>query len=167
MALGFDSREITPELTKAVVHLAGEVRSYERVEKAIVRVLGQKVSTSSVRRLAKQVGQELADREVSPERRDGKQAVVPEIAVVSCDGGRIRTRKAGQGRGDHLSGETGWRETKNASFERMSSQEEFVPNEDSCPRLPTSFRSAKNVRTSRKNQCLRAWRPPVMPKTNG
>lgn len=143
--MGFDSREVTPELTKAVVHLAGEIRSFERVEKATVRVLGQKVSTSSVRRLAKQVGQELADRAESPERSDGKQAVIPEIAVVSCDGGRIRTRESGRGRGVHLSGETGWRETKNASFERMSSQDDFVPHEDSCPRLPASFRSASQV----------------------
>lgn len=143
--MGFDSREVTPELTKAVVHLVSEIRSFQRTETTTERVLGQKVSTSTIRRLAKQVGLELAELEDSCERADGKEVIVPEIAVTSCDGGRIRTREAGQGRGVHLSGETGWRETKNASFERMHPHEEFLPGEDSCPGLPTSFRTAEKV----------------------
>jgi hypothetical protein len=110
--MGFDSREATPELTKAVVHLVSEIRSFERVEIATRRVLGQQVSRSTARRLAKQVGLELAGLESSDERTDGKEAIVPEIAVVSCDGGRLRAREPGRGRGVHLSGETGWRETK-------------------------------------------------------
>lgn len=145
VALGFDSREVTPELTKAVVHLATEIRSFKRVETTTERVLGPKVSASTIRRLAKQVGLELAKLEESSERADGKEVVVPEIAVVSCDGGRIRTREAGRGRGVHLSGETGWRETKNASFERMHPHEEYIADEDSCPGLPTSFRTAEKV----------------------
>jgi hypothetical protein len=142
--MGLDSREVTPELTKAVVHLVSEIRSFERVEMATKRVLGQKVARSTARRLARQAGLELAELEESPQRQDGKEVVVPEIAVVSCDGGRIRTREAGQGRGVHLSGETGWRETKNASFERMHPNEEAA-GDDPCPRLPTSFRTADKV----------------------
>lgn len=144
MALGFDSREVTPELTKAVVHLVSEIRSFERVEISTKRVLGQKVARSTARRLAKQAGLELAELEESSARRDGKEVVVPEIAVVSCDGGRIRTREAGRGRGVHLSGETGWRETKNASFERMHPPDESGGT-DPCPALPTSFHTADKV----------------------
>jgi hypothetical protein len=70
---------------------------------------------------------------------------VPEAAVVSCDGGRIRTRQPGHGRGVHLSGEKGWRETKNASFERMRLHPKHVENQDSCVSLPTSFRTAPKV----------------------
>lgn len=143
--MGFDSREATPELTKAVVHLVSEIRSFERVEIATRRVLGQQVSRSTARRLAKQVGLELAELEESPERTDGKEAIVPEIAVVSCDGGRLRAREPGRGRGVHLSGETGWRETKNASFERMRPHAPHAPDQDPCSALPTSFRTGEKV----------------------
>lgn len=143
--MGLDSREVTPELTRVVVCLAAEVRSFERAEVVTEQVLGRKVPRSTIRRLVKQVGQELADREALPTSGAGKEVVVPEAAVVSCDGGRIRTREAGQGRGVVPSGEKGWRETKNASFERMSLNEKYVANEDACPELPTSFRSVKKV----------------------
>ena len=143
--MGFDSREVTPELARAVVHLAAEIRSFERAEVTTEKVLGHKVSRSTIRRLAKQVGQELAELEEIEERSDGKEAVVPEIAVVSCDGGRIRTREPEGGRGVRLSGESGWRETKNSSFERMCRNEHHAENEDPCPSLPTSFRIAAKV----------------------
>ena len=48
-------------------------------------------------RLAKQVGQQLGELEAIDGRTDGKEVIVPETAVVSCDGGRIRKRKPGQG----------------------------------------------------------------------
>lgn len=139
-----DSREVTPELTKALIHLAGEVRSFKRAEVSAEKVLGQKISRSTIRRLTKQVGQELADGNAQSEE-DKKQVVVPEAAVVSCDGGRIRTREPGQGRGVVLSGENGWRETKNASFERMTLNKDHSADKDPCPELPTSFRTAEKV----------------------
>lgn len=140
-----DSREVTPELTRAVIHLTGEVRSFERAAVTLRRVVGQTISASTIRRLAKQVGQELADPELQSQRSDAKQVVVPAAAVVSCDGGRIRTRQPGQGRGVVLSGENGWRETKNASFERMTLNKGHSDSEDSCPELPTSFRTVEKV----------------------
>ena len=143
--MGLDSREVTPELTRAVVHLAAEIRSFERAEITTEKVLTHKVSRSMIRRLAKQVGQELTEQEELDQRSDEKDVVVPEVAVVSCDGGRIRTRQPGSGRGVRLSGEKGWRETKNASLERMCRNEKHVLDEDSCPMLPTSFRTAKKV----------------------
>lgn len=139
-----DSREVTPELTKALIHLAGEVRSFKRAEVSTERVLGQKISRSTIRRLAKQVGQELGDGNAEPESNE-KQVVVPEAAVVSCDGGRLRTREPGQGRGVVLSGENGWRETKNASFERMTLNPDHSAGKDPCPELPTTFRTAEKV----------------------
>lgn len=143
--MGLDSREVTPELTRAVIHLAAEIRSFGRTELVVEKVLGLKVSDSTVRRLAKQVGQELADLEQADERTDGKEAVVPELAVVSCDGGRIRTRVSGCGRGVHLSGDNGWRETKNASFERMTKKAPQADGVDPCVTLPTSFRTTEKV----------------------
>lgn len=143
--MGLDSREVTPQLTNAVVHLVAETRSFERVEITIEKVLGTKVSRSTVRRLAKQVGLELAELEESDVRSDEKEVVVPEVSVVSCDGGRIRTREPGHGRGVHLSGENGWRETKNASLERMCKSDQHSSGDDPCPGLPTSFRTTKKV----------------------
>lgn len=143
--MGIDSREVTPELTRAVVHLAGEIRSFERAEITTEKVLTHKVPRSTIRRLAKQVGLEISEQEELDERSDDKDVVVPEVAVVSCDGGRIRTRAPGGGRGVRLSSEKGWRETKNASLERMCRNEKQVAGEDPCPLLPTSFRTAKKV----------------------
>lgn len=143
--MGLDSREVTPELTRVVIHLAAEIRSFGRTELTIEKVLGLKVSDSTVRRLVKQVGQELAELQEVDQRTDGKEAVVPELAVVSCDGGRIRTRVPGCGRGVHLAGDNGWRETKNASFERMTKKDLPVDGEDPCRTLPTSFRTTDKV----------------------
>jgi hypothetical protein len=143
--MGLDSREVTPQLTNAVVHLVAETRSFERVEVTTEKVLGTKVSRSTVRRLAKQVGLELAELEESDVRSDGKEVVVPEVAIVSCDGGRIRTREPGHGRGVHLSGENGWRETKNSSLERMRKNDQHTDGNDPCPALPTSFRITEKV----------------------
>lgn len=143
--MGLDSREVTPVLTAAVIHLAAEIRSFARTERATERVLLQKVSASTVRRLTREVGLEFSAFEDADEPFDDKEVVVPEIAVVSCDGGRIRTREPGQGRGVTVSGEQGWRETKNASFEKMCAPEEHVAGIDSCPELPTTFRVASKV----------------------
>lgn len=141
--MGLDSRDITPELASAVVFLASEVRSFERAAIVFRRVLKQTVSTSTIRRIAKEVGMELAEEPVDG---DESEVVVPQAAVVSCDGGRIRTREPDSGRGVRPSGENGWRETKNASLERMT-----LPTSggdgDPCPDLPTTFRTTARVAT--------------------
>ncbi len=139
--MGLDSRDVTPELASAVVFLASEIRSFERAAVVLGRVLKQNVSTSTVRRIAKEVGLELTE-----ETFDGgeQEVVIPQTAVVSCDGGRIRTREPGNGRGVHPSGENGWRETKNASLERMTPPPSS-DEEDPCPDLPTTFRTTARV----------------------
>lgn len=139
--MGLDSRDITPELASAVVFLASEIRSFERAAIVFRRVLKQNISASTIRRIAKEVGLELTE-----EVLDGgdQEVVVPQAAVVSCDGGRIRTREPGHGRGVRPSGEKGWRETKNASLERMMLPESGS-DEDPCPDLPTTFRTRARV----------------------
>ena len=138
MALGFDSRECTPELVRVTIHLAAETRSFERAEATMKHVLGRALSAKSIERLVGQVGEEL------PAWRDsqggGKEKVVAEVAVVSCDGGRIRTRETGHGPGVHAAR---WRETKNALFERMAAVE--THSGDPCPTLPDTFRQVAHV----------------------
>ena len=114
--MGMDSREVTPKLASTVIHLAAEIRSLARTEKTTDKTLAVKVSQSTIRRLVKEVGLELADLDETDELNADKESVVAEIAVVSCDGGRIRTRVPDNGRGVELSGENGWKEDKIASF---------------------------------------------------
>jgi hypothetical protein len=139
--MGLDSRDSTPELASAVVFLASEVRSFERAAVVFRRVLKQTVSTSTIRRIAKGVGLELTEE---PLADDDPEVVVPEAAVVSCDGGRLRTREPDSGRGVRPSGENGWRETKNASLERMTLSKSSG-NDDPCPDLPTTFRTTARI----------------------
>jgi hypothetical protein len=139
--MGLDSRDTTPELTSALVFLASEVRSFERAAVVLRRVLKQTVSTSTIRRIAKEVGLELTEE---PLDGDDLEVVVPQVAVVSCDGGRLRTREPDSGRGVRPSGENGWRETKNASLERMTPPKSDG-DVDPCPDLPTTFRTAARV----------------------
>jgi hypothetical protein len=102
---------------------------------------GNEVSPSTIQRVTHQVGMELA------ELRDAGEAPAlahapespPELAVVEADGGRIRTRKPGQGRGVH--GDA-WRETKNANLLRMTHK---TFQEDPEPELPRAFTDPKHV----------------------
>lgn len=139
--MGLDSRNVTADMTSAIVFLVSEVRSFERAAVTLRRILKQSVSTSTVRRIAKAVGLELTEESLDG---DDPEAVTPQTAVVSCDGGRIRTREPGGGRGVRPSGENSWRETKNASLERMTPPESS-DDEDPCPDLPTTFRTAARV----------------------
>jgi len=120
------------------MHLAAEIRSYERAATAMQRVLGHGFSAKTIERLVGQVGAELRQQQESAS--SGQEVVVPKLAVVSCDGGRIHTREAGHGPGVFAAQ---WRETKNASFERMLPGEASLT--DPCPELPETFRHVEKV----------------------
>ena len=120
------------------MHLAAEVRSFERAAVVMQRLLGQGLSAKTIERLVGQVGEELSQRQETSSAE--QEVVVPNVAVVSCDGGRIHTREAGHGPGVH---QAQWRETKNASFERMHAAEPHA--DDPCPTLPDTFRQIAHV----------------------
>lgn len=122
----------------AAIHVVGETRSFERAALTVEHVLGHSPSAKTLERLSHQIGRELAARNEAPTLE--KEVVVAEVAVVSCDGGRIRTRAAGAGPGVH--GEA-WRETKNSSFERMSAPAKA--ENDPCAALPDTFRRVAHV----------------------
>jgi hypothetical protein len=139
--MGLDSRELTPAMTQRIVYASAETRSSQRASLVLKHVGGNEVSASTVQRVTHQVGMELAAL------RDGGDTPglvqvpenPPELAVVEADGGRIRTRQPGQGRGVH--GEA-WRETKNANLLRMTHQ---TFTEDPEPELPRAFSDPKRV----------------------
>lgn len=120
------------------MHVAAEARSYERAETLLQHALGHTLSAKTIERLVKQVGSELAAGEHVEQNE--KHVVVADVAVVSCDGGRIHTREAGHGPGVYGAK---WRETKNASFERMTAEE--ASDNDPCPALPQTFRDVAHA----------------------
>lgn len=120
------------------MHLAGDIRSYARAATAMERVLGHGLSPKTIERLVQEVGEELREQQEST--TSGQEVVIPKLAVVSCDGGRLHTREPGHGPGVF---HPQWRETKNASFERMQAQE--ASTDDPCPQLPETFRRVEKV----------------------
>jgi hypothetical protein len=139
-ALGLDSRELTPTLWGRIVFAAAETRSEERASIVLRQVGGHEVSRSTVARVVQQAGTELAElRDQAEPGLVARPEAAPQLAVVECDGGRIRTRVEGQGPGVHGAA---WRETKNACLLRMSHQ---VFPEDPHPELPAAFCDPRHV----------------------
>ena len=64
VAMGLDSRDITPQLVRILIHLSAEVRSFERVSRSL-ELLGHALSSCTVRRLVGQVGNELSQQHES------------------------------------------------------------------------------------------------------
>jgi len=114
-----------------------------------LKVVGEiSISARQINNLVNEVGQELAaDRDAKTEqyvnaplpRQPTAVDVQPDLAAVFFDGGRMRTRVPGQGRGVH---QPHWRETKNAGFHRMKSPS-FA--EDPQAELPDCFRNEAYV----------------------
>lgn len=105
-------------------------------------VLGFEVSTNTIERICLEVGNDLeAAQENDWQGVLTGAVIVPELAVVECDGGRIRTRQMEQGPGVHLSGK-GWNETKNAILVSAAST---VSDVDPEPNPPACFLNPKHV----------------------
>jgi hypothetical protein len=143
--LGFDARELTPMLNLKIAVAAAETRSFQRAKIVMQQVGDVAVSAKTIERVVHDVGHELAQRrDADPRRHDAlaqRPEQPPELAVVECDGGRIRAREQGHGPGVHLSGE-GWRETKNACLIRAKRQT-FA--EDPQPHPPACFCDPQHV----------------------
>ena len=136
-ALGLNAREQTPTLTERLVYAAADTRSFERAEIVLRRIADGTVSAKTIERIVHDIGGELVALRDAPSTNSSALVRPPEepptLAVVQCDGGRIRTRQPGHGPGVH--GE-GWRETKNACLLRMSHQ---PLDHDPQPRMPAAF----------------------------
>src|SRR5947209_5982280 len=144
-ALGLDARESTPLLVGRITSAGVEARSFKRAAIVMKQVAGQPVSAKTIERVVHDVGGELARRRDADPKTDDALAERPEsppsLAVVECDGGRIRTREPGHGPGVHRTGE-GWRETKNACLIRAK---RTLSEEDPEPEPPACFCDPKHV----------------------
>jgi len=160
-----DARALTPGVVMRVTVIAADTRSFERAEKVARDGAGLNVSSKTIERVVHEVGRELQQRRDAPSRRGGALAKRPEappqLAVVECDGGRIRTRQPGHGPGVHLSGE-GWREDKNACLIRA---ERRVFSEDPQPEPPACFCDPQHVAKIAETEALSVAAP--LPGTSG
>jgi len=128
---------MTPKVVRKITVLAAETRSFKRCVIAL-READVEVSAKTVQRVVHDVGRELAERrDAAPNRNEAlaqRPEEPPELAVVECDGGRIRCRQPGHGRGVHWDG-TGWREDKNACLiraKRQTFEEDPQPEPRDC-----------------------------------
>lgn len=123
--LGLDARELSPGMVERITFSAAETRSFVRATLVLDKVGDVTVSDNTVQRVVGDIGRELAARRDAASKNvrvlAERPEAAPDLSVVQCDGGRIRTREPEHGRGVHLSGE-GWRETKNACLIRASHQ---------------------------------------------
>ena len=158
--LGFDARELTPGLVERIAFAASETRSFQRAKLVLEKVGDAVVSTNTIERVVGDVGQELATRrDADPKTAEAlarRPESPPELAVVECDGGRIRTREPDQGPGVHLSGE-GWRETKNACLIRGTRQ---MFEDDPQPEPPACFCDPQHVAQIAETEALSVASPP-------
>lgn len=142
---------------RRIAFAAAETRSAERASIVLREIGGNQVSDSTVVRIVWELGSELAqarDHTSAGQTLTQTPEEPPALAVVQCDGGRIRTRQAGQGLGVHGAA---WRETKNACLLRMSHQT-FA--EDPQPELPAAFCDPAHVA-----EIAEMAAPPPLPET--
>jgi len=147
-------------LIQRTTFAAAETRSFKRAALVMKNVGGQPVSAKTIERVVHDVGWELADRrDADPKTADAlaqRPESPPNLAVVECDGGRIRTREPGHGPGVHRTTE-GWRETKNACLIRAQRK---TSNDDPQPEPPECFCDPKHVAKIAETEALSVAAPP-------
>lgn len=146
-----------------IVYAAAETRSFARAAVVLRQVGGNSVSPNTIQRITHAVGNELEALRDAEE--DGNAELLcrppespPELAVVQCDGGRIRTRREDSGPGVH---EEQWRETKNACLLRMT---HATFSEDPHPELPRAFREPRKVAKLAEKEPIPLAQPPEEPE---
>ena len=165
-------------MVQRIVYAAAETRSFARAAVVLRQVGGNAVSPKTIQRITRVVGNELAERRDAAENQAVESLArlpeaPPELAVVQCDGGRIRTRREDRGPGVH---EEQWRETKNACLLRMT---HATFSSDPHSELPRAFRDPRKVANmaekeplpllppSEETECVssEAWRPKRLVRT--
>jgi hypothetical protein len=157
--LGFDARELTPLMIQRITFAAAETRSFERAVLVMKNVGDEPVSAKTIERVVHDIGWELAERrDADPKTADvlaQHPQSPPDLAIVECDGGRIRTREPGHGPGVHLATE-GWRETKNACLIRAQRQ---TFDDDPQPEPPECFSDPQHVAKIAETEALSVAAP--------
>jgi hypothetical protein len=144
MPLGLDEHRYSSLVLEQVVTATARFSSFRDATDAL-RMARITISESQVRRLAREVGEELIaqrDQKVIEHRRRQlatRTEVIPEAVVVEVDGGRIRTRAADAGPGVH---DAQNKEDKVACLTTLSGPR-FTA--DPCPEPPQAFTCPRRV----------------------
>lgn len=147
--LKIDGHAYSPTILHRILHMSAVSGSFDQAEISLQIVGEISISDRQINQLATKMGGQLAaerDNQTTAWREQPlpRQKTEPEVPIVLgavfTDGGRMRTREPGQGPGVH---NPHWRETKNASFHRMTTQSH---HEDPQRELPECFRNAAYVK---------------------
>jgi len=145
--LRLDSHDFSPAILGKIVGAAARSTSFDAAAESLIDEAEVDISGRQVGRIAHEVGEQLRrerDRRVD-EFRD-KQAtpgapVVPRLAAVFVDGGRLHTRSETPARGPGAH-DPAWREDKIADLVTMSTEGHA---DDPHPELPECFAKKKGV----------------------
>jgi hypothetical protein len=145
--LRLGSHNFSPAILGKISRAAARGGSFDNAAESLADEAEITISGRQVGRIAHEVGEELQDeRDRQVEELQNKQLkpevpVVPGLAVVFVDGGRLQTRREepGQGPGVH---DPAWREDKVANLLTMSTQSH---DQDPHPELPRCFTQKRAV----------------------
>ena len=145
--MGLDSHDFSPKILGKIVRATARNTSFAAAAESLADEAEVDISSRQAGRIAHEIGAQLLDeRDRRVERYRDRQAapessLVPRLAAVYVDGGRLRTRSAepGQGPGVH---DPAWREDKIANFETMSTASH---DHDPHPELPRCFARKRAV----------------------
>jgi hypothetical protein len=140
-SLRLDSHNVSPAILGKIVRAAARGGSFDDAAESLTDQAEIAISSRQLGRIAHELGAQLQherDRRVEHFQNRHAQpevSVVPRLAVVSVDGGRLQTRSEdpGQGPGVH---NAAWREDKVADLLTMSTQSHDL---DPHPELPRCF----------------------------
>jgi len=145
--LRLGSHDFSPAILGKITRFAARSHSFKDASESLADGAEITISERQLGRIAHQVGEELRrDRDRRVERFQAREAtpevpVIPRLAVVIVDGGRLQVRSEvpGQGPGAH---DSCWREDKVASLLTMSTQSH---DQDPHPELPRCFAGRRQV----------------------
>jgi hypothetical protein len=146
-SLRLDSHSFSPAITGTIVRAAVRNTSFATAAESLNDEAEITISGRQVERIADEVGEQLRQEQerrtavFREQRATPEVPVVPRLAAVFVDGGRLQTRteEPGQGAGVHA---PAWREDKVANLVTMHTE---VHEQDPHPELPKCFTQKREV----------------------
>jgi len=139
--LRLDSHNFSPAILGKVIRAAVRSSSFDAAAESLADEAELTISERQLGRIAHEVGEQLKQTreqlvdDFQNHRATPEAPVVPRLACVSVDGGRLQTRSEGSGRGPGVHA-AAWREDKVASLLTMTTTSH---DEDPHPDLPRCF----------------------------